>query len=63
MAVLLGIARVKDLILTSRLMDANEMRWAGVASEVLTDAAQLRIRALAQAEQIAGQAPLSMLVS
>jgi enoyl-CoA hydratase len=63
LADLLGIARVKDLIITSRLMDANEMRWAGVVSEVLPDATQLRTRALALAEQIAGQAPLSMLVT
>jgi enoyl-CoA hydratase len=63
LADLLGISRVKDLLITSRLMDATEMRWAGVVTEVLADANQLRDRALALAVQIAEQAPLSMLVT
>jgi enoyl-CoA hydratase len=63
LADLLGIARVKDLIMTSRLMDANEMRWAGVVTEVLPDAIELRARALALAEQISDQASLSMRVT
>jgi enoyl-CoA hydratase len=63
LADLLGIARVKDLIITSRLMDATEMRWAGVVTEVLPDAEQLRTRALALAQQVADQAPLSMQVT
>jgi enoyl-CoA hydratase len=63
LADLLGIARVKDLIITSRLMDATEMRWAGVVSEVLPDAASLRVRAMALAKQISEQAPLSMKVT
>jgi enoyl-CoA hydratase len=63
LADLLGISRVKDLLITSRLMDATEMRWAGVVTEVLTDATLLRERALALAVQICDQAPLSMWVT
>jgi enoyl-CoA hydratase len=63
LADLLGISRVKDLLITSRLMDSTEMRWAGVITEVLPDANQLRERALALAMQIAEQAPLSMQVT
>jgi enoyl-CoA hydratase len=63
LADLLGISRVKDLLITSRLMDATEMRWAGVVTEVLIDAKHLRERALALAAQIAEQAPLSMRVT
>jgi enoyl-CoA hydratase len=63
LADLLGIARVKDLIITARLMDAMEMRWAGVVTEVLPDANQLGVRALALAQQISEQAPLSMQVT
>jgi enoyl-CoA hydratase len=63
LADLLGISRVKDLLITSRLMDATEMRWAGVVTEVLADAAVLKTRAMALAEQIAEQAPLSMRVT
>ncbi len=63
LADLLGIARVKDLLITSRLMDATEMRWAGVVTEVLPDAQALRTRAVALAQQIAEQAPLSMRVT
>jgi enoyl-CoA hydratase len=63
LADLLGIARVKDLLITSRLMDSTEMRWAGVVTEVLPDAQALRSRALALAQQIAEQAPLSMQVT
>jgi enoyl-CoA hydratase len=60
---LLGVARVKDLLITSRLMDASEMRSAGVVTEVVPDAQQLHLRALALALQIAEQAPISMRVT
>jgi enoyl-CoA hydratase len=63
LADLLGVSRVKDLLITSRLMDATEMRWAGVVTEVLADAAELKLRAFALAVQIAEQAPLSMQVT
>jgi enoyl-CoA hydratase len=63
LADLLGISRIKDLLITSRLMDATEMRWAGVVTEVLADVNQLRERALALAVQISDQAPLSMQVT
>jgi enoyl-CoA hydratase len=63
LADLLGVARVKDLIITSRLMDAMEMRWAGVVTEVLPNASELGVRALALAQQISEQAPLSMRVT
>jgi enoyl-CoA hydratase len=63
LADLLGVARVKDLLITSRLMDATEMRWAGVVTEVLPNVEELRARALGLAQQIAEQAPLSMRVT
>jgi enoyl-CoA hydratase len=60
---LLGVARVKDMLITSRLMDATEMHWAGVVTQVLPDARQMRDRVLALAQQISEQAPLSMRVT
>src|SRR2546422_7662186 len=40
LAALLGVARAKELLLTARLMEAEEMRAAGLLSEV-TDEANL----------------------
>ena len=60
---LLGPARVKDLIITARLMDAEEMRWAGFISELLENDEALQARALTLATTIAGHAPLSMRVT
>lgn len=60
---LIGAARLKDMILTARLFDAQEMRGAGVLTEVVADAAALEVRALALAQTVAGHAPITMRVT
>ncbi len=57
---LLGPARVADLIFTARLMDAEEMKAAGLLSEVLPDHAALQARAAELAATVAGHAPLTL---
>jgi enoyl-CoA hydratase len=57
---LVGPARVKDLIFTARLADANEMLAAGLLSEIVPDTAALLPRAEAIAETIAENAPLTL---
>src|SRR3984957_19574171 len=57
---LLGPAKVKDIIFTSRLMGAAEAQACSLVSEVLPDAAALRTRAAELARTIAGHAPLTM---
>jgi enoyl-CoA hydratase len=63
LADLLGVSRVKDLLITARLMGAEEMRWAGVVTQVLPNASALMTSTMALAEQITQQAPISMLVT
>lgn len=63
LAALVGPARVTELVFTARLLDAGEMREAGLASEILPDDAALQTRALALAEQVAGHAPLTLLAT
>ncbi len=58
-AALLGIPRLKDLIMRARLMDAEEMLAAGVLSEVTADEESLLPRAQALAEEVGGYAPLT----
>ena len=60
LAALLGPARVTDLIFTARLMEAEEMRAAGLLGEILPDHAALQARAWALAEQVGGHAPLTL---
>jgi enoyl-CoA hydratase len=60
---LLGAARVKDLVLTSRLMPVQELVHAGLITEVIESFDALKPRALALAAQIASQAPLTMRVT
>lgn len=60
MAALMGPARVTDLIFTARLMEAEEMRSAGLLSEILPDNAALLARAEELARTIAGHAPLTL---
>lgn len=60
LAALIGPARVTDLIFTARLMEAEEMRAAGLLSEILPDHDALQERAWALAEQVAGHAPLTL---
>jgi enoyl-CoA hydratase len=60
LAALIGPARVTDLIFTARLMEAEEMRMAGLLSEILPDHSALQERAAALAATVAGHAPLTL---
>jgi enoyl-CoA hydratase len=57
---LLGPAKVKDIIFTARLIEAEEGKAIGLFSEVLADAAAVRERAAELARIIAGHAPLTL---
>jgi enoyl-CoA hydratase/carnithine racemase len=60
---LLGPARVKDIIFTARLLDAQEAHAVGLLSEVLPDYAALQTRADELARTVASQAPLTLRVT
>ncbi len=57
---LLGEARVIDLIFSSRLIEADEALRVGLVSEVVSDNAAVRARALEIADKLKGHAPLTM---
>ena len=57
---LIGPARLKDLVMRARLMDAQEMRAAGMLVEITPDESSLHERAQAIAEEVAGNAPLTL---
>jgi enoyl-CoA hydratase/carnithine racemase len=57
---LVGPARVKDLIFTARLIEADEAAHVGLLSEVVDDVAALAHRANELATLIAGNAPLTL---
>src|SRR5579884_1696808 len=57
---LIGPARVKDIIFTARLIDAEEAAALGLLTELVEDGAALRRRADELAAQIAGHAPLTL---
>ena len=59
-AALLGIARLKDLMMRARLIDAQEMLAAGLLSEVTPDEDSLLTRARSLAEEVASLAPLTL---
>jgi enoyl-CoA hydratase len=59
-AALLGIPRLKDLIMRARLMDAQEMLASGLLSEVTPDEQSLLTRAQSLAEEVASLAPLTL---
>jgi enoyl-CoA hydratase/carnithine racemase len=59
-AALLGIPRLKDLIMRARLMDASEMLACGMLSEITADESALLPRAQALAEEVAALAPLTL---
>jgi enoyl-CoA hydratase/carnithine racemase len=59
-AALVGFARLKDMIMRARLMDAEEMRACGLLSELTADEESLPVRAQAMAEEIAANAPLTL---
>jgi enoyl-CoA hydratase len=57
---LIGAARVRELILTARLVGADEARAIGLCSDVLPDHDALMARAMALAGTIASHAPLTL---
>lgn len=57
---LIGPARVKEIIFTARLVEAQEAKDAGLISEILPDPAALLARAEALARTIAANAPLTL---
>ena len=60
---LLGPARARDILLTARLMGAEEMVACGLARELVPDEEALLPRAQELAEQLATHAPLTMWAS
>ena len=60
LAALIGPARVKDMVFTARLIEAEEARAIGLVSEILPDAAALAQRAEELARLVAGHAPLTL---
>ncbi|HKV88039.1 MAG TPA: enoyl-CoA hydratase/isomerase family protein [Candidatus Dormibacteraeota bacterium] len=60
LASLLGIARLKDMIMRARLMDAGEMLACGLVSEVTADEESLPPRAQQLAEEVGANAPLTL---
>ncbi|BCM83475.1 enoyl-CoA hydratase [Methylobacterium indicum] len=60
LSALVGAARVKEMIFTARLVEAEEARAIGLVSEVVEDAAALAERATALAHLVAGHAPLTL---
>jgi enoyl-CoA hydratase/carnithine racemase len=63
LAALLGAARVKDLVFTSRLVGAEEARAIGLLTEVVPDYAALQTRTGDLARVGAAQAPLTLRVT
>jgi enoyl-CoA hydratase len=59
-AALIGFARLKDVIMRARLMDAEEMLACGMLSEVTSDEESLITRAQSLAEEVASLAPLTL---
>jgi enoyl-CoA hydratase len=57
---LLGAGRVMELILTARLVRAEEALACGLISEIVTDHAALVIRAQELADTLASHAPITM---
>ena len=57
---LIGPARVKDIVFTARLVDAEEAAKIGLVSEVVEDLPALEKRAEELARTVAGNAPLTL---
>lgn len=57
---LLGPARLKDMVFTARLIEAEEGHRVGLFGELLADHVALMARAKELAELLAGHAPLTM---
>jgi enoyl-CoA hydratase/carnithine racemase len=60
LSALIGPARVKEIIFTARLVEAEEAKAVGLVSEILPDHAALMARTAALARAIAGNAPLTL---
>jgi enoyl-CoA hydratase len=60
LASLIGVARVKEIIFTGRLIEAAEGRAIGLFSDVLRDYPSLQSRANELAQIVAAQAPLTL---
>ncbi len=60
LSALIGAARVKELIFTSKLVSAEDALSIGMVSEVLPDHAALQARAEALARMVASLAPLTL---
>ena len=60
MSALIGAARTREIIMTSRLIEADEALSIGLVSELFDDAEALFARANALAAQIATFAPLTL---
>jgi len=59
-ASLMGLARTQAMVITARLLEAEEARAAGFLSEVVEDEAAMDARVAALARELAGHAPLTM---
>ena len=57
---LVGPAKVKDLIFTARLIEADEALRIGLVHELVEDAAALETRADELSKNVAGMAPLTL---
>jgi len=60
LAALIGPARVRDILMTARLVGTEEARAWGLVGEVLPDAAALAARAQELARAVAQNAPLTL---
>lgn len=60
LSTMIGPTRVMDLVYTSRLIEAEEMKSWGLLSEILPDHAALQARAAELATTVAGHAPLTL---
>ena len=60
LSALIGLARVKDIIFTARLVGAQEAHQAGLLIETVKDRAALDARTQELAQQIAAFAPLTL---
>jgi enoyl-CoA hydratase len=60
LAALVGLGRVKELVLTARLIDAQEARAIGLVTEVVASEDALDSRVAELVEQLASFAPLTL---
>jgi enoyl-CoA hydratase/carnithine racemase len=60
---LVGPAMTKEMIFTSRLIEADECKTLGLLNEIVPDVEALQRRASELAELLAGQAPLTLEVT